>query len=400
MPTFNKFKTMFFTAILVLGATFSFAQYTTIDEARDYINDRLAHSIIQKIEANGTVTISSPGSKFKFNLRDANFNYNGGNDDDRVRIFCDNCIEKLENKQLDEKLSRQSFVCDSEREANEAIAAFRFIKKTWMGDAKAGIPDDKKLKIQDITLGLNTVNDAINFINDNLSFSMVSGIDDKGIMTINAPDEIYIVDLAKAEFGYNGSGSEPQVRIYGDFCITLKKDNGKLDNISRNSFQAASRAKANKVIAAFYYLKSTYSALDPSKISGLQNVTGTKTQSYKSVAEAIDYINDRLTYSIILGLDKNGELTINAPDEIYRFGLKEVKMTTSDRKEFRSDWFNLPLPGGYTAGVLIECHNCLKKFTEPGVYDTVDEQLFQCGDMSEAKEVIKALTFLRGTVKN
>jgi hypothetical protein len=399
MNKVNKFKALLFTAILVLGATFSFAQYTTIDEARDYINDRLTHSMIQKIEANGTVTISSPGSKYKFSLRDASFNYNGGNDDDRVRVFCDNCIEKWENKQMKEKLNRQSFVCDTELEANEVITAFRFIKKTWMGDAKTGISADKKLKIQDITLGLNTVNDAINFINDNLSFSMVSGIDEKGIMTINAPDDIYIVDLAKADFGYNDSGSEPQVRIYGDFSIALRKDNGKLNYISRNSFQAASRTKANKVITVLYYLKSTYSNFDPSKISGLRNVTGTKTTAYKTAAEAINFINDRLAYSIILGLDQNGELTINAPDDIYRFNIKTVKMTKTDRREISSDWFRVPIPGDYTPGVLVECDDCLKKYNEPDDYDTIDEQVFQCRDLNDAKDVVKALTFLRGTVK-
>jgi hypothetical protein len=399
MNPFKKFKALLFTAILVLGATCSFAQYTTIDEARDYINDRLTHSMIQKIEANGTVTISSPGSKYKFNLRDASFNYNGGNDDDRVRVFCDNCIEKWENKQLKEKLNRQSFVCDTELEANEVITAFRFIKKTWPGSAGTGATADKKLKIQDITLGLNTVNDAINFINDNLSFSMVSGIDEKGIMTINAPDDIYIVDLAKAEFGYNDSGSEPQVRIYGDFCVALRKDNGKLKYISRNSFQAASRSRANKVITVLYYLRSTYSGFDPSKISGLRNVSGTKTMSYKTAAEAIDFINDRLSYSIIMELDKNGMTTINAPEDIYRFAIKEVKLSKTDTRRVSSDWFNLPIPGDYSPGLLIECNDCLKRFNGPEDYNTMDEQVFQCRNMTDAKDVVKAMIYLKGTVK-
>ncbi len=399
MKAYTRLKAFFFTTLFVLGAAGAFAQYTTIDEARDYINDRLSHSMIQKIEANGTVTISSPGSKFRFNLRDASFNYNGGNDDDRVRVFCENCIEKWENKQMKEKLSRQSFACENLTEANEVIAAFRFIRKTWAGEAGNGTPADKKLRIQDITLGLYTVDDAIAYINSNLSFSMVSGIDDKGIMTINAPEDIYVVDLAKAEFGFNDSGSEPQVRIYGDFCIALREENGRRDNLSRKSFQAASRSKAGKVITVLYYLKSTYSDLQPSKISGLRNVTGVKTAKYSSVPEAIDYINDRLSYSIIMGMDKNGVLTVNAPDNLYRFGIREVKVTWTDRKEFRSEWFNMSLPGGYTPGVLVECRNGLKKYSEPDDYDAVDEEVFQCASLDDAKEVVKAMAFLRSAVK-
>ena len=398
MKTLTRFRNLALTAALSLAAaTTLFAQYTTIDQARDYINDRLSHSVIAKIDADGTVSVSSPGSKYKFNLRDVSFNYNGGNDDDRVRVFCDNCIEQWEKKQMTEKLSRQSFACENRTDADEVIAAFRFIKKTWQGESKSAAPADKKLKIQDITLGLNTVNDAINFINDNLSFTMVAGIDEKGTMTLNAPSDIYVVDLARAEFGLNELGSEPQVRIYGDFSISEKRKDGKSDNISRNSFQAQSTAKARKVVTVLYYLKSTYSALDPASIHGLRNVSGAKTDSYKTAAEAINYINDRLAYSIILGLDKNGILTINAPDEIYRFGIREAKVTATDRKENRSDWFGLPLPGSSSAaGMLVECNGCLKSFTEPGESKSVDEQLFQCRSLGDAREVITAMDFLKG----
>ncbi len=399
MKTYRNFKVILLLVFLLAGASYSFAQYTTIDEARDYINDRLTHSLIQKIEANGTVTISSPGSKYRFNLRDVSFNYNGGNDDDRVRVFCEECIEKYENKQMKEKLSRQSFLCDTEKEANEVIAAFRFIKKNFQADPQSGVPSDKKLKIQDITLGTRTVGEAIDFINENLSFSMILRISDNGIMTINAPDEIYLVDLSRAEFGYNNSDGDSKVRIYGDFCMEVKKDNGKKEFLSRNSFQSESRVKAYKVITVLYYLKSTYSVLDPSKIADLRNVSGARTDSYKNTAEAIDFINDRLSYSIIMGMDKAGNLTINAPDDIFRFNISGVKFSKTDHSNARSEWFNIPIPGNFAPGVLFECSDCIKKYNGPEDYDTMDEQVFQCSGSTEVKDVLKALSFLKSSIK-
>ncbi len=396
MINMSKIKTFLFTGILLLGATISLAQYSNIEEAKEYINDRLSRSVLQKIDPDGTLTISAPGSKFKFNLRDVFFNYNGGNDDDRVRVFCDECIENYENKQLKEKLSRQSFLCDSETDANEVITAFRFIKKSFSTDPKNGNPADKKLKIQDITLGVYTVGEAIDFINDNLSHSMVMSINEQGIMTINAPDEIYKVDLARAEFGYNNTGDGAKVRIYGDFCMGIKKDHGKQKFISRQSFLTKGKVKAYKVISVFYYLKSTYSDLDPAKVAGLRNVSGTRTDTYKTVAGAIDFINDRLSYSIVLMMDKNGILTINSPDDIYRFNINDVKMSKTDHSNARTEWFNLPVPGNFAPGVLFNCNDCIKQYDAPDNFDTLDEQVFQCKNMEDVKEVIKALTFLRG----
>ena len=121
-------------SVIFLTAIRSYAQYTTADEAKDFINDRLSHSLIQKIDPDGTVTMSTPGEKVKFNLKDVSFNFNGGNNDERVRVACDNCIEHYEHKILTEKSSRQSFLCESEKEANLVIQAFRFLKKKYAAD--------------------------------------------------------------------------------------------------------------------------------------------------------------------------------------------------------------------------------------------------------------------------
>jgi hypothetical protein len=382
---------------LLFSATGIYAQYTTPEDAKDYINDRLSHSVLQKIDPDGTVTISAPSEKIKFKLRDVSFNYNGGNNDDRVRVFGDNCIEHYEHKILSEKTSRQSFVCESEKEANEVIAAFRFLKKSYPGDPKSSMAGDIKLKVSDSTLGTKTVSEAIDFINENLSYSMITGIDEQGVMTINSPDEIYRVNLKLAEFGYNDADDGSKLRIYGDFCIEVKKDRGSREFICRKSFQAPDRVKAYKVISVLYYLKATYSDLDPATIPWLKNVNGKRTVSYNKIKEAIDFINDRLSYSIILGIDKSGLITLNAPEEIYRFKLKEVKISKTDHRNTGSDWFNIRIPGDYAPGILVECNDCIKKYESPVSYDFIDEQVFQCRTMSDVKEVLKALEYLKVT---
>jgi len=392
-----KFPALCF-ILLIFSAASAFAQYTTANEAIDFINDRLSHSVIQKIDADGTVTISAPSEKIRFNLRDVSFNYNGGNNDDRVRVFGDNCIGLFEKKELKEKTSRQSFLCDSEKEAYEVITAFKYLKKQYTAPQKGLVATDKKLKVSDTTLGTKTVGEAIDFINENLSYSMVTGIDDQGMMTINAPDEIYRVNLKLAEFGYNDSDDGSKMRIYGDFCIEVKKDRGRNEFISRKSFQAPDRVKAYKVITVLYYLKGTYTDVDPATLPGLKNVQRKRVNSYTNAQEAIDFINDRLSYSIILAIDKTGIMTINAPDEIYRFNVKEVKVSKTDHRNISSDWFRLPVPD-YAPGVLFECNECIRKYESPGSYDTEDDQVFQCGNMTEAKEVVKAFGYLQGVVK-
>ncbi|MEI7725811.1 MAG: hypothetical protein WCK09_11950 [Bacteroidota bacterium] len=391
--------TMLALAALMLLAANSFAQYSNAEEAKEFINDRLSHSLLQKIDPDGLVTVNAPGKKIKFRLQEVSFNYNGGNDDDRVRVFCDECIENYEHQSLTEKTSRQSFVCESEKEANEVIKAFRYLKKLYPGGQKGVNQGDKKLRVADSTLGTKTVGEAIDFINENLSYSMITGIDEKGLMTISAPDDIYLVNLRLAEFGFNDVSDGTKVRIYGDYATAVKKKNDQQKFISRQSFQTPGRVNAFKAIPVLYYLKSTYSDLDPGKIPGFKNVTDAKTDNYKNVIEAIEYINDRLQYSIILGIDPTGNITINAPEEIYRFNIHEAKADYAKNHERRSDWVPFIYTDGPLTGIIFECKNCIKKYESPDSYEKLNDQVFQCRNKSDVTEVLKALTYIKASLK-
>ena len=385
--------------VLLLMTLNSFAQYTTTEEAKDFINDKLSHSVLQKIDPDGTVTISTPGEKIKFNLHHAAFNYNDGNNDSRVRVTTENGIEHYDHKILIEKTSRQSFLCESENEAKMVINAFKFLKQKYCADQKSAMTSPKILKTGDSTITVKTVDEALDFINENLSYSVITGIDDKGMMTINSPEEDYQVNLLQAEFGYNDAEDGSKVRIYGDFCIGLKKHGGEQELITRKSFQTPNRAKAYKVITVLYYLKSTYANLDPNKIPQLKNLCAVRVASYTNPVEAIDFINARLVYSIILGVGHDGILTFNAPEEIYRFNLNEVKLSSALNHKVRSDWFSFINVEGPANSILVECKNCIRKYDAPASSNTLDEQAFQCGSVSEVKDVLKALAFLRNSIK-
>ncbi len=399
MKTLRIIPAMLVIATLMLLGTNIFAQYSTADEAKEFINDRLSHSLLQKIDADGMVTMNAPGKKIKFRLQDVSFNYNGGNNDDRVRVVCDECIENYEHGRLTEKTSRQSFICESEREANEVINAFRFLKKSYPGSQKGLSSGDKKLKAADSSLNTKTVSEAIDFINDNLSYSMITAIDDKGIMTINSPEEIYLINLRLAEFGFNDAGDGSKLRIYGNFAVASKTSGNAKTFVSRKSFQTPGRVNAYKAIPVLYYLKSTYSDLDPGKIATLKNVTGARTNSYKNVTEAIDYINDRLLYSIILGIDQKGDISVNAPEEIYKFNIHEVKASSSLNHKSRSEWFPFINTESSSTGVLVECNNCIQQYSDPDSFDKLDEQVFQCRNMTDVKDILKALTYIKVSIK-
>lgn len=372
-----------------------FGQYKTSQEAIDFINDRLTHSIVQKVDANGLVTMKAPSERITFMLGEASFNYNDLNGDSRVRVVCNNCLKHYENKEFEKQSSRQSFLCDSEDEAFEVIKAFGFLKTKYPGSTKTGGIVDRKLGVSDTTLGFSSVETAVEVVNRMLIHSVITGIDEKGVMTINAPSDNYRVDLKHAEFAFNDLSDDPKVRIYGDFCIEEIDEEGSGQFMSRQSFTAHSRFKAYRAIKALYYIKTAFSDLQPAKVPQLRNVKRNRLSGYTTVAEAIDYVNDRLTYSVIMGVDDKGVMSINAPDEVYRVHLKKAKFRYTENSKMNIDWLGITFDSGRIDGVQVECNNCLEKFSSPGDKDIVDEQTFQCESETLVKEVIKALTYIR-----
>ncbi len=392
-----------FVIAFILGSLFSnaFAQYSTVEETIEYINNRLSHSVILKVDQKGLVKVKAPGQYIHFNLKEASFNYNGANGDDRVRVYCDDCIEYYENKTLENTESIQSFLCDSKKAAYEVISAFKHLKKTYADNSNQSKQNDKKIKT-DEQLKYSTINEAVDFINERLSFSAISKVDDKGILYITAPDRTFKINLKSAEFGYNGSAGDSKVRIYGDFCIRSYVKHEPDEILPRQSFSTESKNNAFDVIKALYFIKFAYLGLDVSKISSLRNVSGTKNQNYSNINEAIDFINDRLEISIIMDINKYGEVSINSQDNIFRFNIKniEIKKAVSlfSSGNFLKNLFFKSIRQEVT-GVKIAGYESIKKYADGKLEETLDEQDFSCGNEYRSKDVFKALKYIQDNFK-
>ncbi|PKP23696.1 MAG: hypothetical protein CVU06_06935 [Bacteroidetes bacterium HGW-Bacteroidetes-22] len=394
MKNHTKSAFLFF-LLMILATGASFAQFNNNQDAIDYINDRLSHSIVQKIDADGLVTMKAPSERITFLLADVMFTYNDLNGDSRVRVVCNNCLKYYEQRELQKHESRQSFLCDTDEDAFEVIKAFGYLKSKFPASVKANGISQKKLAISDTTLGYSTVAEAIDLVNSVLVHSMITGIDQKGIMAINSPSNNYLVDLRNAEFAFNDLSDDPKVRIYGDFCLRETDEDGANDYMSRQSFTARSRFKAYKAIKALYYIKTAYSDLPESKVPMLRNVKRNRLTSYSNIVDAISYINDRLTYSVIMGVDNNSVMSINAPNDIYRVNLKNAKFSYSQNSKVNVDWLGITFDGNRIDGVEIICNNCLEKFNSPDDKEVIDNQTFQCESETQVREVLKAITYIK-----
>ncbi|OFY30963.1 MAG: hypothetical protein A2X09_17290 [Bacteroidetes bacterium GWF2_43_11] len=394
MKNHTKSAFLFF-LLMILATGASFAQFNNNQDAIDYINDRLSHSIVQKIDADGLVTMKAPSERITFLLADVMFTYNDLNGDSRVRVVCNNCLKYYEQRELQKHESRQSFLCDTDEDAFEVIKAFGYLKSKFPASVKANGISQKKLAISDTTLGYSTVAEAIDMVNSVLVHSMITGIDQKGIMAINSPSNNYLVDLRNAEFAFNDLSDDPKVRIYGDFCLRETDEDGANDYMSRQSFTARSRFKAYKAIKALYYIKTAYSDLPESKVPMLRNVKRNRLTSYSNIVDAISYINDRLTYSVIMGVDNNSIMSINAPNDIYRVNLKNAKFSYSQNSKVNVDWLGITFDGNRIDGVEIICNNCLEKFNSPDDKEVIDNQAFQCESETQVREVLKAITYIK-----
>ena len=378
------------------------AQFSTVEETVEYINERLSHSMVLKVDQKGLVKIKAPDNYITFNLKDVSFNYNASNGDNRIRVYCDDCIQYYDNKILENTESIQSFLCESKKAAMEVINAFKHLKKNYSNNSSYSKQNDKKIKSNDNSISYSTINDAVDFINDRLAFSVVSKVDENGVLYITAPDRTFKVNLKYAEFGYNASGGDTRVRIYGDFCIKSYDKNEPDELLARQSFSASSKNKAFDIIKALYFIKYAYLGQDVSKINSLRNVSGTKNQNYSTISEAIDFINDRLEISIIMDVNKSGEVTINAQESIYRFNIKDVNFKKSVSFYSSGNILkNLFFKDGKeeATGVKIAAHNGIRKYTDGKIDETMDEQEFSCYGEYRVKEVIKALRFIQDSCK-
>jgi hypothetical protein len=265
-----------------------------------------------------------------------------------------------------------------------------------------GTPEQQRLEVPlpvlDRTLGYTSLGQAVDFINDSLSMSLILGIDEQGIMLINAPSAIYRVDLRAAQFGINDGSGRVKIRIFGDWCISVfdEGDRRRERHLSRESFTTHSGNRARESVRAFYHLKGVVLGQTADQIEENAFLRGSIREDYRSVEEAIEYINDRLEISIITGLDEQGVMTVNASEQIYKIPLHNCRFRAGRN---RVSFLGFGLFGGRGNVVEITCPKGFDRYSDRDMVRRVDGERFTARSKAAVKEIITAFEFIRNKVR-
>lgn len=358
------------------------------------LNARLSRSRVERIDGDGLVTVATPDRTMTFNLKQSVFTVNDRNDDDRLRVSGDYAIRVYDDGRLDETLHRQSFLCRSRKEAREVVEILQRLKREYLAGDERARSLDRPISLNDPAVKYTGVNQAIDFINDKLEVSMIVGVDDRGILLVNAPDCLYRVDLHHAEFGVIDANDAPKVRFYGEWCIRQVDEDKEEKVIARESFLTHYRSDTWQVVRALYAIKSAFTGADAAKADAMVLARKSRIRSYTTVDEAVRYINDRLEISIIMGIDGSGRMIINASDSIFKFRPADCRF----RRGRRSGAFDLLriLDGDRIAdAVAVEGRNAVQRHTDGRWLENLDEQNFQCRSSFAVDEVTAAFHFIK-----
>jgi len=367
-----------------------------VDNAIELINSKLSHSRIIGINDKGIVSIKAPGQTIKFPILEVSFNYNDS--DHRVRVAGDYNIEYHEDDGITEVSHRQSFTCASRRMAEDAIELFRQIKDSFAKNKGSLSHLSKLLPVEDPSLGYKTLGQAIDFINDNLALSVILDVSDDGVMVINAPSAMYRVDIKAAQYALNDWSDQARVRIYGDWCIDVSEEEGRKSekSVPRESFSAHSNSRARQSIRALYFIKGAFLGENAAQVEEQPNLSRRFQEDYRSIEEAIDYINDRLEISIITGIDENGVMTVNASEHIYKLSLRDCRFRSGRN---RISILGFSISGRRGNSVEIRCSKDLERWSDRDLQRRIDSENFSTRGRQEVDEIIEALEYIQNKVK-
>ncbi len=394
----KRFILLFLVALLSSGLYADDKTFRTeIDNAVELINSRLSHSRIVRVDDKGVVHIQAPDQMIEFPIQEVSFNYNDS--DHRVRVAGDYNIRYYdEDGECEEVSHRQSFTCRSRRMAEDAIDAFRRIKDLFTTGSISREKTDLILPVEDDSLGYRTLKQAVRFVNDNLLLSLILEVNDNGIMSINAPSAMYLVDMKQAQFALNDWSDQPKVRIYGDWCVEMYEDDNPRHRhfVPRESFSSRSASRARQCVRALYYIKGALLGQTAVQIEDESNIKGTFREEYSNVEEAVDYINNRLKISIITGIDSDGKLVVNASENIYKIPLRSC-MIRSGRN--RISFFGIGLFGDRSDTVEIRCRKGLELYADRELIRRLDEENFSVANRRSVSEVVEAFEYLQNKIR-
>ncbi len=370
---------------------------TGVDDLIDQINARLSHSQIIRIDNDGMVYIKTPMDMIEFPIQETVFNYNASGN--RVRVANNYNINRLRNERLIEVAHRISFTSPSRRMAFEAIDAFRDIKELFSGEDKKNEILNYDLPLIEESSEYRTLGEAIHFINDNLQLSLIMSMNNNGIMLINSPSELYEINLKEADFSEYDWTHDPKVRIYGDWCVRIMDYKHQRAGAYRPrvEFNVHSVSSTRSTVRALYHIKGALLGNTSGQIDNALRVQTTPLHRYRDIDEAVKYINDRLEISIITDIDKNGMVTINASEHIYKIPIKNSRFRIGRRR------FNVFLGFEITSGsrnmVEIFSPAGLERYRDKRLQRRINSEQFTARSRFDASEIIKALEFIQEQIK-
>ncbi len=370
---------------------------TELENEIDLINSRLSHSQIARIDDRGTVRIVTPRRIIEFPIQEVAFNYNASGR--RVRVAGDYNIKIFESGRLTEVSHRRSFTSPSRRMALETIDAFRRIRDLFTKDDPGRQLMNTALPVTDRAPEYRTIQEAISYINDNFALSVILDIDENGIMTINAPSRLYRVDMKEAEFAaYDWSG-DGKVRVYGEWCLRVSDDESdRYDRyVPRAEFNVHSFNRARPAVRALYYIKSTLLGQTGAEIEEILAAKRSHQWDFRSVEEAVKYINDRLEISIITNIDENGVMTVNASRSIYKVPMHESRFRTGSRE--RITFLGFEVTTGHGNTVEISSPGGIEQYRDRRLERRIESQDFTVRSRHDIRDIIDALEYIQFMIR-
>ena len=363
----------------------------------DYINARLSHSQVARINDRGTVRIVTPSRIVEFPIQDVTFHYNASGH--RVRVAGEYNIKRFRSGRLTDVTHRNSFSSPSRRMALEAIDAFRRIQDHFTHDDPRREWMNTPLPVPDRRPDYRTIGEAIDYLNDNLVYSVILDLDENGIMTINAPSRIYRVNIIEAEFyPYDWSG-DGKVRVYGDWCISTSDDErGRYDQYTpRVEFNVHYFNRAKPGVRALYYIKGSLLDQSEAEIEEYLDWKMTRQRDYESIEEAIKYINDRLEISIITDIDNDGVMTLNASRSIYKVPVRDSRFRRGSREHITLLGFEVST--GYRNTVEISSPESIEQYKDRRLEERTESQEFSVRSRHDVRDIIYALEYIQFMIR-
>lgn len=368
-----------------------------IDDAVELINSRLSHSRIVAVDARGVVQVQAPGQRIEFPVQKVSFHYNDSNH--RVRVAGDFNIRHYDEEgELEEVTHRQSFSCHSRRMAEDAVEAFRRIKDIFIEETADEPFLGLSLPRGPVPLSFRTLREAVRFVNDSLSLSLIVDVSENGNMIINSPGAMYLVDLKAADFALNNLTNEPRLRIYGYWCVETyepgERQRGRF--IPRESFSFHSSERARQCVRALYYIKGALLGQTAEQIELEPNITEDVLEEYKSVEEAIRYLNNRLKISIVTGIDPEGRLVVNASENIYKIPLRNCVFRAGRNG---LTFFGIGVFGSRNDAVEVRCSRELEIYADKKLVKRSKEERFSVTSRQGIDEVVAALEYIQNKIR-